>query len=189
MPRISSLLKPVLEHPSLENVRLHLAQGDSSRKDAHEPPPDHDAEPLCLEGLTRTAKALALAALGHRLERPIIVLTSDNENAERLRSVTATFLHWLSQETTPDAVALLPAYDCSPYQCRSPHAEIAETRAVTLWAVARGLVRILIAPAPAALGRFRDRIFYRSLAVELGPSGIRANAVAMRFPWKIWFPI
>ena len=82
MPRISSLLKPVLEHPSLENVRLHLAQGDSSRKDAHEPPPDHDAEPLCLEGLTRTAKALALAALGHRLERPIIVLTSDNENAK-----------------------------------------------------------------------------------------------------------
>ena len=65
------------------------------------------------------------------------------------------------------AVSVLPAFDCSPYEGRSPHPEICEQRAVTLWRVARGNVRVLVAPLPAALGRFREASRYRSLALEL----------------------
>ena len=122
---------------------------------------------MCLGGLTRTAKALIVASLGHELGCPIIVLTSDNETADRLCSATRTFLHWLEPEIPADAVASLPAYDCSPYESRSPHAEIAERRAVALWGIARGSVKVVISPLPAALGRFRESAYYGSLAVDL----------------------
>lgn len=167
MPRSSSLLNPVVDHPLLVEIRSQLALEATSRELAPEANLRSEGEPLCLGGLTETAKALVIASLAHRGKRQIIVLTSDNEAADRLRSVTATFLRWLKPDTTPDAVAILPAYDCSPYESRSPHPEIAERRAVTLWGIARASVQVLIAPVAAALGRFRDRAFYGSLALEL----------------------
>ena len=65
------------------------------------------------------------------------------------------------------SVQILPALDCSPYEGRSPHAEIQEQRAVALWSLARGGVRVIFAPVAAALGRFRESAFYSSLALEL----------------------
>src|SRR5947208_4440903 len=152
MSRVSSLLNPVREAPPLREVRSAL---------------EGVGAPICLGGLTRTAKALIVASLGHELGCPIVVLTSDNETADRLSSATRTFLRWLEPETPADAVASLPAYDCSPYESRSPHAEIAERRALALWGIARGSVRVLIASLAAALGRFRESSYYGSLAVDL----------------------
>ena len=65
------------------------------------------------------------------------------------------------------SVQILPAVDCSPYNGRSPHAEIQEQRAVALWTLARGGARVIFAPVAAALGRFREGAFYASLALEL----------------------
>src|SRR5581483_2787928 len=79
----------------------------------------------------------------------------------------STFLSWFGGPAGKGAVSTLPAFDCSPYEGRSPHAEILERRAETLWNIARGRTSIVFAPLPAALGRFREKAFYASLGLEL----------------------
>ena len=139
MPHIRSLLQPVLQHPAFRATLKAAAEGPSE---------------VILSGLTRAAKAMVVAGLAHELRRPLVVLTADNETAEHLEQTTSTFLEWLEGKAGA-AVSALPAFDCSPYENRSPHGEIAERRAVTLGNIGRGRTRILLVPLPAALGRFR----------------------------------
>ncbi|HEV2426316.1 MAG TPA: transcription-repair coupling factor [Terriglobia bacterium] len=120
-----------------------------------------------LSGLTPVAKGFVLAVIASEAARPILVLTRDNESADRLARTAATFLGWLGG--TPEGIGVLPAFDCSPYQGRSPHPEILERRALTLWNIARGRNRAVVAPLAAALGRFSDASYYRSLALEIKP--------------------
>ena len=123
--------------------------------------------PACsLSGLTRTAKAIVIAGLTHRLRRPLLVVTSDNESADQISRSAAVFLDWL-EPGAANSVISLPDYDCTPYELRSPHAEIAEQRAVALWSAAEGRNRVLVTPLIAALGRFKDRPYYASLALTL----------------------
>ena len=150
MPHLRSLLQPLFDHAALHAASAAALAGQ--------------AEPA-ISGLTRPAKALVVAALAHELRRPLVVLTHDNETAERLRQTASTFFPWLGNDGA--AVGVLPAFDCSPYEGRSPHAEILERRAVALWNLARGSTRILFVPLPAALGRFRENSYYRALALEL----------------------
>ena len=152
MPNLESLLQPILAHPAF------IAACASSAEDK--------PAQIVVSGLTRAAKALVVAGLAHTTKRPLVVVTADNETADRLCQTASTFLEWLDPGTAPN-VGVLPAIDCSPYESRSPHAEISERRAVALWNLARGLTRVLFVPLPAALGRFRERSYYRSLALEL----------------------
>jgi transcription-repair coupling factor (superfamily II helicase) len=151
MPHLRSILQTVLDHSALRGARDAASAGQAE---------------FAISGLTRPAKALVVAGLAHEIPRPLVVLTRDNETAERLRQTASTFLTWLGNDGAA-IVSVLPAYDCSPYEGRSPHLEILEHRAVALWNLARGLTRILFVPLPAALGRFREKSYYRSLALEL----------------------
>ena len=157
MADLGSLLQLVIGHPSVRAAvaALRAAAPIGSR-----------AEAAAVSGLTPTAKSLVVGALAHAIERPVVVLTQDNETALAYRQNTSTFLGWLDPRAA-GAVYVLPALDCSPYDGRSPHAEIEEQRAVTLWNLAKGKVRVIYAPVAAALGRFREAAFYGSLAVEL----------------------
>jgi transcription-repair coupling factor (superfamily II helicase) len=157
MPDLRSLLQPVLDHAALRAACTALAGGT---------PQAAATEPTTISGLTPSGKALVVAALAQEMRGPIVVLTKDNEAAQAYGQTTSTFLDWL-EPTAGGAVQVLPALDCSPYEGRSPHAEIQEQRAVALWNLARGGVRVIFAPVAAALGRFRERAFYSSLALEL----------------------
>jgi transcription-repair coupling factor (superfamily II helicase) len=145
-------LSPLLAHPALQAAREALAAGKVE---------------AALSGLTPMAKGFVLAAMALSADRPLVALARDNESADRLARTAATFMSWLGGR--PDTVAALPSFDCSPYQGRSPHPEIMERRALTLWNVARGRVRLLVAPLASALGRFGDAAYYQSLALELKP--------------------
>jgi len=153
MADLHSLLQPLLEHASVRAAIAALSKPASG-------------PPLAVSGLTPAAKALVVAALAHQVKRPVVVLTQDNEAAQNYRQTTATFLEWL-KPGAGSSVQVMPALDCSPYEGRSPHAEIQEQRAVALWTLARGGVRVIFAPVAAALGRFRDGAFYSSLALDL----------------------
>ena len=152
MPDIRSLLQPVFAHPVFRDAVASISAGRPAS---------------VIAGLTPTAKALMCVGLAHALSRPVIVLTADNDSADRLRATASTFLAWLEGAAAGTGVSSLPAFDCSPYEGRSPHAEISEQRAVALWNLARGRIRILFVPLPAALGRFREGSYYRSLALQL----------------------
>jgi transcription-repair coupling factor len=153
MADLHSLLQPLLEHPSVRAAIAALSEPAAG-------------QPLAISGLTPTAKALVVAALAHQVMRPVVVLVDDNEAAQNYRQTTATFLEWL-KPGAGSSVQILPALDISPYEGRSPHAEIQEQRAVALWSLARGGVRVIFAPVAAALGRFCESAFYSSLALEL----------------------
>jgi transcription-repair coupling factor (superfamily II helicase) len=157
MPDLRSLLQPLLDHPALRAARAALVGG---------PPRAPATEPITLSGLTPSGKAMVVAALTPQVQHPVVVLTKDNEAAQAYCQTTSTFLNWL-EPAAGGTVQVLPALDCSPYEGRSPHAEIQEQRAVALWNLARGGARVIFAPIAAALGRFRERSFYSSLALTL----------------------
>ncbi len=150
------LLQPALDHPSFQAATHALAARSIAQP------------PVTLAGLTRTGKALALAGLAHRLQKPLVVLTAERESTETLRQMVATFFEWLEPGAKKD-IYVLPGYDVTPYEGRSPHAEIAERRAIALASMAEGNARIVFAPALSAWGRFRDGVYYRSLALEIKP--------------------
>src|SRR5690349_3868358 len=118
-----SLLQPIIDHHSVRMVRESLENGSGHTS---------------FSGLTRSGKAIVIAALAHELRRPLVVLSADNESAECLRDASATFLAWLEGSATQNSVSVLPALDCTPYESRSPHAEILERRAEALWNLASG---------------------------------------------------
>jgi transcription-repair coupling factor len=155
MSDLCYLLNPILEHAAFRGVLQALkeaAPGEGAR--------------VTLSGLTPSAKGLVVAGAACQLSRPVIVLTADNETAVNLQRTTSTFAAWLDPGSR-QAVLTFPSLDCSPYEGRSPHGEILERRAVTLWSVTQRRVRVLLTPVTAALGRFRERAFYSSLALEI----------------------
>ncbi|MGH9403023.1 MAG: transcription-repair coupling factor [Terriglobia bacterium] len=174
MQTLHNLLQPVFDHPSFRAAAETLAS---------QPPAGRR---VSLAGLTGAAKALVLAGLAHKLARPLVALTAERETTEALRQNIATFLEWL-EPGTAGSVCVLPGYDVTPYEGRSPHAEIAERRAITLWSIAEGRARIVLAPALAGWGRFRDAIYYRSLALrlktgdELNPQDIVEHLAAVGY--------
>ena len=155
MSSIQSLLLSILEHPAF---RAAPSEAEKSH--------DGASGEISLSGLTGPAKGIAAALLAHQLARPVILLTGDNDAAERLAKTAATVLDWL-EPGEGAGVLSLPAFDCSPYEVRSPHPDILERRAVALWRVACGQARVLSAPTPAAMMRYRTIPFYRSLALQL----------------------
>jgi len=155
MSKLRSLLNPILEHAAFRGALQVLTEAAPS-----------EGARVTLSGLTSSAKALVVAGVASQLARPVIVLTADNETAANLQRTASTFAAWLHPGSHP-AVLTFPSLDCSPFEGRSPHGEILERRAVTLWSVAQGRVCALLTPVTAALGRFRERTFYSSLALEI----------------------
>jgi transcription-repair coupling factor (superfamily II helicase) len=156
MSSIQPLLQSLLEYPGFRAACERASSGEA-------------AGSVSVSGLTPPARGIAAAILAHRLARPIIILTSDNDAAEAMTTTASTVLDWLEPGAGNDAFSLA-AFDCSPYEARSPHPDILERRAVGLWRVACGQVRVLAVPLPAALMRYRTVPFYRSLALQLKTS-------------------
>jgi transcription-repair coupling factor (superfamily II helicase) len=148
LPLVSELLGRIARQPAIEEA-CHRLRGNLGE--------------VRLAGLTESAKALVAPLIFAELGRPAIVVVESNQHAEALIEP----MRWFYRAVTgkPERrVALLPALDVSPYENRSPHAEISEDRAVALWRLATGEADVLVAPVEAALGRMREPQFYRGLA-------------------------
>src|SRR5258706_2583 len=151
LPSVSETLASVSRHPALEAAISALRRGV-----AHE----HVA------GVTDTAKALVAAHVAAELRRPVIVLVTSGARAEALAPSLEFFYKALAgQEAT--GVAVFPALDAFPWQEVSSHAEILETRAVTLWRYTSGLARVVVAPIAAARMRLADAASYAAQARSL----------------------
>jgi transcription-repair coupling factor (superfamily II helicase) len=119
-----------------------------------------------VSGLTPTAKALFYPLLMRASAHPIILLVSDNRSAEELLPILQSFCE-LTGACDPESVAYLPARDVLPFENLSPHPEIQEARARTLWRVATGAVSIVVVPFASSSTRLRDAGFYAGLARTL----------------------
>src|SRR5258708_298869 len=100
----------------------------------------------------------AIAAL--RAGRPAFFVTDSNRRAEALAD-TLRFFSAIFPSTL-GGVATLPAFDTLPWQSQSPHADILERRAATLFRITDGQISLLVAPVSAALWRYQDPYVYLS---------------------------
>ena len=80
--------------------------------------------------MTPAAKALYAVVLWQLTERPILLVTAENQSAEALTELTDTFFHLLIGRPEAGEPQLLPALDVLPGQNLSPHNEVAEQRAI-----------------------------------------------------------
>jgi transcription-repair coupling factor (superfamily II helicase) len=159
LPSVSETLASVSRHPALEAaisaLRRGVAQGNAKGV-AHER----------VAGLTDTAKALVAAHVAAELRRPVVVLVTSGARAETLAASLEFFYKALAGQEAME-VAVFPALDAMPWQEVSSHAEILETRAVTLWRYTSGLARVVVAPIAAARMRLADAASYAAQARTL----------------------
>lgn len=141
-----------LEHTDpYERVRRHLSAGVGRRR---------------VSGLTFTARALYMPFLVRASHTPCLVIVPDNKAAEALHQAVTEACD-LTGALDPKTVLRLPAHDVLPFENLSPHAEIQEQRAATLWKIASGTAKLVIAPLESACMRLFSRDHYAGLALHL----------------------
>src|SRR5437762_12626837 len=113
------------------------------------------ASHISITGLHEVAKALVASYLTRELRRPAFFVTDSNRRAEALAE-TLRFFSGIFPGAV-GGVATLPAFDRLPWESQSPHADILERRAATLFRVADGQISLVIAPIAAALWRSEER--------------------------------
>ena len=151
LPFVGDLLADLKHTDSFDRVRRHLHAGQGRRR---------------IAGLTFTARAFYLPYFVQSLNAPALVLVADNKAAEAMhQAITATCE--LTGALDPASVVRLPAHDVLPFENLSPHPEIQETRAASLWKIATGTARLVIAPVEAACLKLFHPEFYSALALSL----------------------
>jgi len=151
LPSVSETLASVSRHPALESAISNLRRSASRER---------------IVGLNGTAKALVAAQVAAELRRPTIVLAASGAKAETLAASLQFFYNALAGQESSQ-VEILPAVDVLPWQDAAPHAEILETRAVTLWRYSAGIARVVVAPIAAARMRLADASHYLEQARTL----------------------
>ncbi len=151
LPFVRELLAELERSPSFEQATRHLQLGRGRRR---------------VSGLTASARALYLPFLARAARLPAIVLVADNKAADSLYlSVRAACE--LTGAMPPERVVKLLAPDVLPFEHLSPHAEVQESRATTLWKIATEAASIVIAPVEAAAQKLFRPAYYADLARTL----------------------
>src|SRR5213594_4788305 len=146
LPVVRERFEALLRQPALEGVVSALQSG---------------AKAAGCVGLTELAKAIAVAYVTSQLRRPAFLVVDSNKKAEAIAE-TLRFCFSIFPGAT-GGVAVLPAFDTFPWESRSPHADILERRAATLYRLAAGETWLVIAPVASALWRYREGTDYAEL--------------------------
>ena len=151
LPFVRELLADLENCVPFESVRRHLSVGSGRRR---------------VSGLTFTARALYLPYFVRAAGAPCLLLTADNKSAEALHAAVLSACE-LTGAAKPESVLRLPAHDVLPFENLSPHPEVQEMRAATLWKIAMGTARLVIAPMESACMRLFPREHYAGLALQI----------------------
>ena len=151
LPFVRELLADLEHSEAFERVRRHLGGGTGRRR---------------VSGLTFTARALYLPFFVRAANAPSIVIVADNKAAEALHAAVLSACE-LTGALPAESILRLPAHDVLPFENLSPHPEIQETRAATLWKIATNQAKLVIAPVEAACMKLFPRDFYRALTLHL----------------------
>ena len=157
LPFVRELLADLEHSQAFERVRRHLSGGTGRRR---------------VSGLTATARALYLPLFVRAANAPAVVIVADNKAAESLHAAVLSACE-LTGALAPEAVLRLPAHDVLPFENLSPHPDIQEQRAATLWKICHavaghaGQPRLIIVPLEAACMKLFPRDFYSALALHL----------------------
>ena len=151
LPFVRDLLADLENSPSFEQARRHLSFARGRRR---------------VSGLTSSARALYIPLFARAANAPVVVVVPDNKAADVLQVALRAGCD-LTGAISPNRVLKLPAHDVLPFENLSPHPEIQEQRAATLWKMATGGASVVIAPVEAAAMKLFPRHFYGGLAQVL----------------------
>src|SRR3569833_251045 len=151
LPFVRELLADLENSVPFESVRRHLSVGSGRRR---------------VSGLTFPARAQYLPYFVRAAGAPCLLLTADNKSAEALHAAVLSTCD-LTGAVKPESVLRLPAHDVLPFENLSPHPEVQEMRAATLWKIATGTARLVIAPIESGCMRLFPREHYASLALQI----------------------
>lgn len=151
LPFVRDLFADLDKSGAMDRIRQPLANGMGRRR---------------VSGLTATARAIYLPLLIRTAKAPGFVVVSDNRAAEELQLAVQAACD-LTGELDRSAVVRLPAHDVLPFENLSPHPDILEQRAVTLWKIARGTARLIVLPVESACYRIFSSGHYANLACTL----------------------
>ena len=151
LPFVRELLADLENSVPFERVRRHLSGGAGRRR---------------VSGLTFTARALYLPFFVRAANAPCLIVVADNKAAEALHAAVLSSCE-LTGAVAAESVLRFPAHDVLPFENLSPHSEIQEARAATLWKITTGAARLVIAPIEAACMRLFPRDHYAGLALHL----------------------
>lgn len=151
LPFVRELLADLEHSPSFEQAQRHLSLARGRRR---------------VSGLTSTARALYIPLFARAAQVPVVVLVADNKAADAMQIALRAGCE-LTGAVAPERVLKLPAHDVLPFENLSPHPEVQEQRAATLWKIATGAVSIVISPVEAAAAKLFAAPFYGGLAQVL----------------------
>jgi transcription-repair coupling factor (superfamily II helicase) len=155
-----------MTHPAVRDL-FHTLSRDPSFQDLAAKLVRREGGPFSLAGLTPTAKALYLVLLWQVTERPMLVVSDNNQHAEALVELVSTFFDLLISRAEAGRPQMVPALDVLPGQNVSPHKEIVEQRAIGLWRMTSASVPLTIVPTPSLLLRTQAPEYYRRLTLTL----------------------
>jgi len=148
LPFVRELLADLEHSPSFEQARRHLALARGRRR---------------VSGLTNTARALYIPLFARAAGVPSLVLVADNKAADAMHLALRAGCE-LTGAIPPERVLRLPAHDVLPFENLSPHPDIQEQRAKTLWKIATREASVVVAPVEAAAMKLFPAPFYAGLA-------------------------
>jgi transcription-repair coupling factor (superfamily II helicase) len=124
---------------------------------------------VVLSGLAGSARALVLTALEKKLARRVVFVTRSNREVEEFQSDVDFFFCALNgTDTSEQSVLAIPAVEADPYDGTSPHAEVLEQRALSLYRATRGDARILL----TSVGALAER--------TIAPDFLLASSISLR---------
>ena len=110
---------------------------------------------VIVSGLSGSGRALFIAGLWQSLRRPLIVITPQDRGVEAL-ATDLSYFHGEMNANAASRVCPFPAWETDPYAGLTPHADVQQARATTLWKLRNKHADVVVASI-------------RSLATRLAP--------------------
>ena len=127
--RISKILSRISDVADFRRIAAETLKGDAS---------------VVVSGLSGSARALFIAGFAQALRRPLIVITPQDRAVETL-TTDINYFHSELNTNGVNRVASFPAWETDPYAGLTPHADIQQRRATSLWRLRNKQVDIVVA--------------------------------------------
>ena len=127
--RIHKILARISEVADFRRIASDALRGDTD---------------VVVSGLSGCARALFVAGLAQAVRRPLIVVAPQDRAVEAL-ATDITYFHAELNTSGASRVSPFPAWETDPYAGLTPHADIQQARATTLWRLRNKQVDIVVA--------------------------------------------
>ena len=127
--RIHKILARISEVADFRRIASDALRGDTD---------------VVVSGLSGCARALFVAGLAQAVRRPLIVVAPQDRAVEAL-ATDINYFHAELNTSGATRVSPFPAWETDPYAGLTPHADIQQARATTLWRLRNKQVDIVVA--------------------------------------------